>query len=391
MSEVSVMTLTIGAVLLLGLVADALASRTPLPRVTVLMLLGVLAGPTGFDLLPPGQETWFTVTADIALVMIGFLLGSEFTRKHVQELEAVVFRIAIMQSVITAAMVGGGLLVVGVPPEIALPLGGIATATAPAATLAVVKESGARGRFVDVLKGVVAVDDIMGIVLFTVLVAGSGILTGDGTHADALVEGIREIAGSILLGLAIGLPASRLTGRIRPGEATLEEALGLVLLCAGLAGWLDVPPILTAIVMGASLANLAHHHERAFHEIERIEWPFLVVFFVLAGASLEVRVLESVGWLAAGYVILRIAGKLLGAALGARWASIDGVIARWLGLALLPQAGVALGLALAASLRFPEAGTTVLNVVVAATVLFELAGPLLTRLALQRTGTIKQP
>lgn len=385
-TDVAVPVATIGVLLLLGLVADTLARRTPLPRVTLLMFLGLLAGPAAFDLLPPGQDTWFTVAASVALVMIGFLLGGEFTYRHVKELEGPVLRTALTEAITTAAVVAVGLLLLGASVEVALPLAGIAAATAPAATLAVIDEAGAEGAFVDVLKGVVAVDDVIGIVLFSLLVAVTGVLAEGSLQWDAIVEGFREIGGSVALGLALGVPAAPLTGRIRGGEATLEEALGLVLLCAGMAMHLELSPVLAAMVMGATLANLATHHERPFHEIDNIEWPFLVIFFFLAGASLELHVLRSAGLLVAGYVLFRALGKGVGPWLAGRLTGADQDKTRWLGLALFPQAGVALGLALAAALRFPDAGATVLNVVVAGTVVFELLGPVLTRLALRLEG-----
>jgi Kef-type K+ transport system membrane component KefB len=388
MDDVSVGIATVGALLLAGLLTDTIARRTPLPRVTLLMLLGLAAGPLALDLLPPDSDLWFTAAATVALVMIGFLLGGEFTYSHVKDLEGIVFRVAIVQSVTTAAVVGAGLMLLGAGPEVSLALAGIAVATAPAATLAVVQETGARGRFVDVLKGVVAVDDVIGIVAFSLLVASAGFLEAGALDVGLQLDALQELGGAVALGLALGLPAAALTGRIRAGQATLEEALGLVLLCAGLALWLDVSAILAAIVMGATIANFARHHERPFHEIERIEWPFLVVFFVLAGASLEIDVLDEAGLLAAAYVVLRTLGKVLGPLAAGRHDHEETGSRALLGLALLPQAGVALGLGLVAQTRFPDTGAKVLSVVVIGTVVFELVGPILTKLALRRSGSI---
>jgi Kef-type K+ transport system membrane component KefB len=160
----------------------------------------------------------------------------------------------------------------------------------------------------------------------------------------------------------------------------------MVFLCGGLALWLEVAFILSAMVMGAVVTNLARHHKRPFHAIEGIEWPFLVLFFVLAGASLEIDALWVAGVGLIGYVALRVLGRLLGAWLGGALCDVDPAQRWWMGLAMLPQAGVALGMALVAAQRLPELGEIIIPVVVGATVIFELAGPVFTRMALRRAG-----
>ena len=184
----------------------------------------------------------------------------------------------------------------------------------------------------------------------------------------------------------LGVPLALLTGRVRPGEPTLAEALGAVLLCGGMAIGLGVSFLLASMVMGAVVANFASHHRRPFHAIEGIEWPFMILFFILAGASFRLEGLGAVGGLAAAYVVLRSVGRAAGGWLGALLSGGDAVWRRWMGLALLPQAGVALGMALVVSQRLPELGRAIVPAVVATTVLFELVGPVLTRRALLRSG-----
>jgi Kef-type K+ transport system membrane component KefB len=204
-----------------------------------------------------------------------------------------------------------------------------------------------------------------------------------------LLRAARDIGGAILLGIAIGVPTAYLTGRVRPGEPTLAEALGVVLLCAGLAVWLEVSFLLASMVTGCVVANLARHHRRPFHAIENIESPFLILFFVLAGASLRPETLPEIGLLGAAYVVLRVLGRLVGGWVGAAAAGAGAPMRRWMGLALMPQAGVALGMALVTAVRFPEAGRLILPVVIGATILFELAGPVCARMALDRAGEIR--
>jgi Kef-type K+ transport system membrane component KefB len=164
------------------------------------------------------------------------------------------------------------------------------------------------------------------------------------------------------------------------------EALGLVFLCAGLAIWLEVSFLLAGIVAGTIVVNLAKHHSRPFHEIEHIEWPFMVLFFVLSGASLHVGNLNHIGMIGIAYLVLRTVGRVLGGWLGATMADSPVLHRRWIGPALVPQAGVALGMALVASSHFPDLKETLLAVTIGTTVVFELIGPVLTQLALRKVG-----
>lgn len=382
---VAAILITLGGLFLLGLAADLLGTHTPLPRVTVLLLAGFAIGPSGLGLLPDFIQAWFPALTDIALAMIGFLLGQKLTLPALRELGRPVLTMSIGEVVMTAFLVFSVLSLLGVPLEIALMLAGIAPATAPAATMDVVHEYQANGRFTETLLGIVAIDDAWGLLVFSLLLAIAQALSGHDGTGDVLVAGSWEIGGAILL----GLPMAYLTGRIRPGEPTQAEALGLVLMCAGLAVWADVSYILAAMVMGAVVANLAKHHERPFHTIEGIEWPFLILFFLLAGAALHVDALTHIGLLGAGYICLRVIGRLLGTRLGGWLSGTDTVTRRWIGLALLPQAGVAIGMALLASQRFPEIKDIILPVVLGSTVIFELIGPVITRRILVRMGDIK--
>ncbi len=265
----------------------------------------------------------------------------------------------------------------------------IATATAPAGLLDVVKEMRAKGKFVDIMLSIVALDDAWGLLIFSFMLAAVSAISGQGGTTDALVSGFGEIGGSLLLGLALGLPMAYLSGRILPGEPTLAEALGLVTLCAGIAVWLDLSPILAAIMMGSTVASLASHHERAFNEINGIEWPFMILFFLLAGASLHVAELLTVGWIVVVYILARTVGTYCGAGIAARFSGAEAIIQRWMGLSLLPQAGVALGMALLASQRFPELKDTILPIVIGSTVVFEIVGPVITSRVLKHVKSVE--
>jgi len=382
MDHVAITLITLGGLFIAGLGLDVLARRIRLPRVTLLLVFGVLLGPSAFDLLPELGETWRPMVTDMALVMVGFLLGGKLTLGTLRESGRLVLWISLGAVVVTAAIVLVGLLLIGVSLEIALLLAALATSTAPAATADVVHEARADGRFTRILLGIVAVDDAWGLVVFSLALAAVGALSGHGGTTEVLLASAREIGGAVLIGVGLGVPTAYLTGRIEPGEPTLAEALGAVLLCGGIAIWFEVSFLLAAMVLGTVVANLARHHTRPFHAIEGIEWPFLILFFVLAGAALDLTALGGIGLPLLAYVVLRMLGRILGARWGAAVSGGDRVIRRWMGLALMPQAGVALGMALVGAQRFPEMAEVILSVTIGATIVFEIAGPIATRRAL---------
>ncbi len=268
--------------------------------------------------------------------------------------------------------------------KIAILLGCIASATAPAAVLDVVTESNYKGPFRDLLLSVVTLDDAWALVLFAIGVAMVSSFNGDVIDGSSISMPVRDIGGAILLGLLIGFPAAYLTGRLKPGQPILSEALGLVFVCGGLAIWFDVSFLIASMVLGAVITNFAKHHDYPFHAIEGIEWPFMVIFFVLAGASLELKAVAEVGLAGVVFVLCRIIGKLLGTRIGSQFSKADQQTKNWMGIALLPQAGVAIGMALVASNYFPEYRQTLLSVVISSTIFFEIIGPVFTGLALRR-------
>jgi Kef-type K+ transport system membrane component KefB len=385
MPENAQLVLSVGAILLLGMAAHELGRRTPLPRVSLLVIFGVIIGPGGLDVIPTLLAANFDLIATVALLMIGFLLGGKLTRDSLRRLGNGSIVISLIAAAGTAAVVCIALLLIKVPVPIALLLGCIAAATAPAATFDLVAESGTRSRFSELLLIIVALDDIWGVILFSFALAAAGVMNGTGDALSPLLHAARDIGGGTLIGLAIGLPAAYLTGRIKPGEPIVSEALGLALLCGGIALWTETSFLIAAMVMGATIANLASHHDYPFHAIENIESPFLIVFFVLAGASLELDALTAAGLLGLVYLVSRVVGKIVSAGVAARLVGAEPPVARWLGAALLPQAGIAVGMALVATNARPEYAPIILPVVIGATVFFEILGPIGTRLALAAT------
>ena len=385
MNHEGLMLITLGGLLLLGLVTDAIGRKTPLPRVTLLIIFGMIIGKEGFNWIPEQSYDWFPTIANMALLMVGFLLGSKLKLSFLKNYGHAVFWVSLSVTVITFILVAVGLSLTYLNWIQALIYASIATATAPAAVTDVVEEQGSKSPFSRILLGVVAIDDAWGLMLFSIVLSFVPIYNGEGLAFDAVWHGFRELSGAILLGIVLGLPMAYLSGRIKSGKLTISEAIGMVFLCGGLAQWLQVSHLLAAMTMGAIVVNLASHHKRPIHMIENIEWPFLSLFFLLSGATLETDFLLTLSWLGGLYILLRILARIIGAGIGARLAGLTPKQQYWMGAALLPQAGIALGMALVASQRYPDIGRELLPLIIAATLFFELIGPVLTRLALIRT------
>ena len=381
--------IVLGVIFLAGLTTDAIGKQTRLPRVTLLLLFGFAVGPGGFNLIGDASVTWFGLIAGMALALVGFLLGKKFTVRALRAHGRPVLVLSAAVTLATLLVVAGGMMAIGAPAALALLFGAVATATDPAATMDVIAENRARGRFTDILSGIVAVDDAWGLIIFSLTLAAMPLLNGSGNIIEPLLTALWELGGALTVGVVLGVPMAYLTNHVRPGQPTLLEALGMIFLCGGVALYLEVSFLLSAMVMGAVVANLARHHERPFHAIEEIEWPFLMLFFVLAGASLAVDTLLYIGLLGIAYLFLRTIGRLTGSYIGGWICHAPGGERRWFGLALLPQAGVALGMALVAAEQFPTASEWLLPIVVGTTVIFEFIGPIMTRQALIRTDSTR--
>jgi len=387
-NSVAILLITIGGLLLLGLATDYLGRKTNLPRVTLLFLFGFLLGPGALGLLPDHASEWMPVVTTIALLLVGFLLGGKLTRTNTLENGVVVLFVSVSVVLTTLLIVTAGLTLIGVPFPLALIFGAIATATDPAATMDVINEHRAQGKFTDTLQGIVSIDDAWGLIVFSLVLAAVQMFMGAEGPLVVIGEALWELAGATGLGIIPGLPMAYISGRIKPGQPTLLEALGMVLLCGSLALHLEVSYLLSSMVLGIVVTNLAKHHERPFHEIEDIEWPFMVLFFTLTGASLAIDTLAQAGILAVAYIVLRSAARYLGCWPGAQLAGAGHSVKYWMGGALLPQAGVAIGMALVAAARFPELADTIILVVVVTTLFFELIGPICTRISLRKSGDI---
>jgi Kef-type K+ transport system membrane component KefB len=278
------------------------------------------------------------------------------------------------------------------PFHIALIFGAISTATAPATTMMVIRQYKARGLFTDVLLGTVAIDDAWGIMIFSVSLAIAQILQL-GQFSELIIMFVAmKAAGKIFLAMILGLITAFLVSRIsvylRRREDVLTFILGAILINTGIALYFNMSPLLSNMFFGAVLVNIEKTSFRFFDSLSAVDWPFYVMFYVLAGANLNVGLLSTLGLIGSVYIISRIMGRIGGAYAGAVIAGTDKSIKKYMGLALMAQAGVAIGLAMMAKANLPHTGGAILNTIIATTVIYEILGPIATRYTLIKSGNI---
>ncbi|SDN80483.1 cation:proton antiporter [Vreelandella arcis] len=381
--------LMLGVLLSLSIVVDTISRRTALPRISLLVLVGVAFALIQQGLLGGNAEPLNGLREpliNLALVMVAFLLGGELTLSRLKSTGPLIFALSAAVVIGSLAMVFTGLWLLDYSFAVALSLAAISVATDPAAVSEAIQESGKKSLAARVTLGIVAIDDAWGIIVFGLSMALLSWL-GATSGGASLVHALWELGGALLLGTALGFPAAWLTGQLKPGRPTQAEALALMLLIAGLSSYLNVSALLAAMVAGFVIVNVSSHHTRSFSEIEQIEWPFLVFFFVLAGASLNLAYLSTALGLVAAYIVLRSIGRYLGGYLGVlAMRRREPRLNTDIGLALLPQAGVAMGMALLAAERFPQQGQLIVATVVTSTIIFELFGPLLVKRVMADTG-----
>lgn len=381
----SSVVLPIALLLLAAHFINSIARGLAMPRVTFLLLLGLALGNSSIALFSDIPQAIVSFCTVLSLSMVGFLLGENFQWQALKQSGVAVLAISVGESVLCAVVVFIAVWLVTGDLVLALLLAGIAPATDPAATLDVVKQYQIKTALSDMLVKVVAIDDVWGILLFSLalvlamMVHGQSAATVPSAEHSVALTVLHDIAGGIALGAVLGLVMAQVTGRVKPGEPTLLEAIAFILLLAALADLLKVSYLIASVTMGALVANFAKHHIKAFRDIEGSSEPFLVVFFVLAGLQLQLQSLGTVWVILLVYLFARSAGLIWGGRLGAVWSHSTPTIAKHIGGCLLPQAGVALGLALMVQQQFPEVGDKLLAVVLASTICFELIGPLLTK------------
>ncbi|MEA2045720.1 MAG: cation:proton antiporter [Euryarchaeota archaeon] len=386
--------LGLSLIILGGFLASKLFSTAKIPAVTSYILVGIVIGPIGLNIIPVGFLAASGFISDVVLGLIAFGIGRNFSPDHTKKIRSAVIRISVMEALGAMILVTLALIfILGEPIEVAILFGAIATATAPAATAMVIEELKARGPLTDTLLGVVALDDAWSLMIFAIaLVVAKTVAVGEAAGIIFVIEigmAMVEIAASLLLGAVFAWLLHHYSRRVKDPSDLEILTLGIILLTVGVASTLGLSVILSCLALGVVLININPEGFRFFDIVHPVDTPLYLIFFVLAGALLEVELLRDVGLLGATYIVFRVAGKVGGAYLGGSISGEAGLAVRkYIGLGLVPQAGVALGVALMAREQFPGVGDMVFSTIVATTVIFELAGPIATRTALSLAGEV---
>lgn len=390
--------LGLGLILLAGLFSARLIGKIRFPAVTAYLVLGILIGPSLFRLIPAEIMNASGLISNIVLGVIAFSIGQNFSRHSFRKIGKSVVWISVLEACaawILVTLVFS--LVLKQPFYISLLFGAISSATAPAATVMVIREFRAKGNLTDTLLGVVAIDDAWCLIIFAVSLAISKAIHSHMLATSFLVKvffnSILSIFGAFILGSIIALLLSYLSRFIRTQAELLIFTLGFILLGIGMATWMHLSVLLANMFLGAILVNINKTSFNFFDVLKNVDSPLFLFFFVLAGANLEIKLLSGLGLVGSVYLIFRVMGKMGGARLGAHISGASSIVRKYLGLGLVPQAGVALGCALVAKSDFPSVGGMIFTTIVATTVVYELIGPLCTKYALHKAGeiTIEHP
>lgn len=381
--------LTIGIAMAAGLLVSRLARLVKLPNVTAFLVAGLVIGPCVGRIITEEQAASMNVISEAALGFIAYAIGGEFKLSYLKKIGKAPLTITFFQGMTTALCVDVGLIVLGVPVPEALLLGAIALATAPAATLMVVRQYKANGPVTQMLLPVVAMDDALGLMVFSISSSvAAALLGGEMTVQSMLVAPLAEIVGSLALGSALGFVLGYCSRFFASRGNKLALSIALVLAGVGLCDMWGLSSLLVCMMIGAVMVNISQQHEVLMEQCDRFTPPLFLLFFVLSGAQLDLTVLPVVGLTGICYLLLRSIGKWCGTMLGALCVDADGNIRKYLGLTLLPQAGVAIGMSQLVSIKFPALASQINTIVLAGVLVFELVGPIVTKLALTKAGEI---
>lgn len=399
--------------LVVGLLFSKLAKLVKFPNVTGYLIGGLLIGPAipellkylGLDInflgiISRDSLKGLELICEISLGFIAFTIGNEFKISYFKQVGIKPFIIAMFEAVFAAVFVFIAVMLFQKGAPFALVIAAISSATAPAATVMVVKQYKARGPLTKTLLSVVAIDDAVALIIFGFNYAIAMSLLNANANAGStnlvlsLLQPFLEIILSLVLGAVLGILAVLLVKWFKGRSNRICVILGMILLDLGLVMiinnqfGMNVSTLLSAMMIGAMLANLSRYYDDIIPLIERFTPPFFMLFFVISGAQLNLTAIGSIGLVGIAYVVIRSIGKCVGAFLGAKVAKSEPSVQKYLGPCLIPQAGVALGLSLIAVRTLGEQGEQIRTIILCATLIYELIGPYIAKIALSKAKEI---
>ncbi len=405
--------ISLSVALLAGLMLSRLAKKVSLPAVTAYLVAGILIGPyclgalgvEGLGFVSMDNIKTYSLLSDVALGFIAFLIGNEFRLAQLKKTGRQATVIGIVQAIATTLLVDAVLIGLHfiIPDKLPLPsaiiLGAVASATAPAATLMVVKQYKAKGPLTDILLPIVALDDAVGLMLFAISFGvAKALLSGHVNILSVIIEPILEVVLSLGLGALMGFIFNWCERFFHSRSKRLSMSVAFVFLTVALSMLefkvfgvhIAFSSLLTCMMLGTVFCNICDFSEELMDRLDRWTAPLFILFFVISGSELELSVFTDVLVVIIGlvYIIFRCIGKYFGASLSAKSVRCDSNIVKYLGITLFPQAGVALGMAIKAETLGAE-GAIVANITLFSVLIYELVGPYLTKISLLKAGEIK--
>lgn len=393
--------LAIGIIVIVGFLGGLASGKLKFPRITGYIVVGILLSPSLLNIIPTGTIENLNIITDIVLGIIAYLIGGSLHWENLRKSKGGITWITLLQSLGAWFLVTLVLALLGhliIPNEtfwqtyfpIAFIIGAVSCATAPAATMAIISEYKAKGPLTTTLLAVVALDDAIAVIALAIALGICQPLVNGGNVSFYQMLGIPflHIVESVAIGIVFAIALVYISRLVRSRELLLVVVFGMLMLCVGITSYLGVSSILASMVIGFIVVNKVKRQEM-FSVVEEIEDVLFAMFFVLAGLHFDLSVLEIAGMLALLIVLARCAGKYFGARTGAKVSHASDSVKKYLGFALLPKAGVTVGLILLAALEFPTFGALMVNAVLASTIINELIAPPLTKYAILKAGEAK--
>ncbi len=398
MEHLSVL-LVMGSAVIISFLGGKTVQRFRLPMVIGYVLTGVILGKSLFNVLSPDTVQRMHLVNDLALGIIAFLIGEELNFRRLKRLGRVIFTIAIFESMGAFLLVTLFTYWFSHKIYLALILGAVASATAPAATVAVINQYRARGTLTTTILGVVGSDDAIALIIyaFASAVAYPFIVGHSVSFVSAVIYPLRDVFLSILIGSLMGLVLSYLFNKLHTREEIFALTVGALLIGEGLAAQLGLSELLLIMSMAIVGNNFSRHFVTAGEFFNVVGFPIVAAFFCLAGTRLDITLLPQIGLLGLVYLFARMSGKYFGAMVGAKLSSAPDVVQRYVGFSLWPQIGVAVALAITVERNFAHLGAVghslaavTMNVLLFTTIFTEVIGPLSTKISLAKAGEINK-